>query len=53
MRIFLYATLAIIFFFSIYIFIFGRDKANKLLNHIFIVGIIVATIYFAIFMVSI
>ena len=52
MRLLLYGILATILFLFVYILL-GRDKANKLVNHIFMIGIIVASFYFVIFMMSI
>ena len=53
MRLLLYGILATILFLFVYILLFGRDKANKLVNRIFMIGIIVASFYFVIFMMSI
>ena len=53
MRLFLYGILATIFFLFIYVLLFGKDKANKLVNRIFMIGIIVASFYFVVFMMSI
>ena len=53
MRLVLYALLFVILFLSAYVVLFGRDKTNKLLESIFFIVVVVALIYFVIFIMAV